>query len=253
MKDQVRRQLAATMRRLLHAASRRYPLGSPEPILVVAPHADDEVLGTAGLISAHVARGASVRIAVLTDNRHSHPGHPHFSPAQIGHRRQQETLAAALALGLPASAMHFLHAPDGQLDRLAPSTLAALLEDLVRLLREFRPTRVFVPYLGDGSTEHDAAHWHVRTALARTGLSPALWEYPVWAWWNPLRLARQLVRPEENYVLELGPTLPLKHRALACHATQLHPLPPWPHPALPPVLAELCTSPLEFLFHRPHP
>jgi len=252
MKELIRRRLGLTVAALLAAGSRPLPLRRG-PVLVIAPHPDDETLGCGGLIAVRRARGDETHVAVLTDGAASHPGHPFFSGTALARRRRQETLAAARQLGLDAGQVHFLDAPDGRLDRLAPAERRALQTALARLADAVRPREVFVPLLGDGSTEHDAAHWHTRTALALAGQSPLLWEYPVWAWWNPLRLTGRLLLPAGNHRLELGAVRAAKIRALACHATQLMPLPPWPEAVLPSVLAEFGTAAVEFYFHRPQP
>lgn len=47
------------------------PAWSPEdgPLLVVAPHPDDEVLGAGGLIRAWAARGARVSVLSVSDEK----------------------------------------------------------------------------------------------------------------------------------------------------------------------------------------
>ena len=51
------------------------------PILVLAPHPDDESLGCGGLIAQACAAGIEVHVAILTDGSMSHPNSAAF-PAQ---------------------------------------------------------------------------------------------------------------------------------------------------------------------------
>jgi LmbE family N-acetylglucosaminyl deacetylase len=246
MKDALRRLLGPLVARLLCFRSRPYPFG-PGPALVVAPHADDETLGCGGLLALKRARGEPVEVVFVTDSA----GSPEAAPAAgLAARRRREALAALAVLGTAAQHVHFLDAPDGRLNRLTPTESRRVLTALAAVLEKIRPAEVFLPYLGEGSTEHDAAGQLTRDAVAAAGLTPRLWEYPVWAWWNPVRLAGQLSKPAQNFTLRLGAARATKLSALACHASQLEPAGPRGEPSLPRTLAALCTGPVEFYFNR---
>ncbi len=242
MKEPLRRLLAHAMAALLRLGSRHYVL-RPAPVLVVAPHADDETLGCGGLLAAKASAGQRVAVAFLTDSAGA------GSSAALGRCRTGEACAALAALGLPPDSAHFLGAPDGRLDRLEPGEARALQDQLAELLRTVRPAEIFLPFLGGGSTEHDAAVRIGRAALAATGCTPVVWEYPVWAWWNALRLRGRLFRPGGNVRLELPPDwLARKRQALACHVSQTSPAGPEPAFVLPAVLRDRAASPTEFYF-----
>ncbi|SDS64097.1 PIG-L family deacetylase [Opitutus sp. GAS368] len=239
MKNVLRRVLGVGLAWLLRLRSQPYPF-PPGVALVLAPHADDETLGCGGLLALKQARGDAVRVVFVTDSAGS-PAVPGLSA-----RRRDEALAALATLGLAHDCAHFLGAPDGRLNSLAPAEGARLTAALAALLAKLQPAEVFVPYLGGGSSEHDATVQLARVALASAGMSPRVWEYPVWAWWNPARLAGQLAQPAQNFHLKLGAVRARKRAALTCHASQCAGRPP----ALPSVLAALCTGPVEFYFHR---
>jgi LmbE family N-acetylglucosaminyl deacetylase len=240
MKERARTLLARLVGHLLSLSSRPLPLTS-QPALIVAPHADDETLGCGALIAAKVARCAPVHVVFVTDSGAAGwSAEPNRAP-RAAHRRA-EALAALAALGLAAEHTTFLDAPDGELGRLALEVHTQAVERFAALLRALRPTEIFLPLLGEGSTEHDDAVWLTREALALAGARPTLWEYPVWAWWNALRLRRQLLRRDENFRLDATPWLDAKRRALACHASQL--------PHLPRALKDAAHAPCEFYFRR---
>jgi LmbE family N-acetylglucosaminyl deacetylase len=200
------------------------------------------------LLALKHARNEPVAVVFVTDSA----GSPEAGQAegQAGQRRR-EALAALAVLGVGAEHTHFLEAPDGRLNRLAPAESQRVLAAMASVLEKLRPAEIFVPYLGGGSTEHDAAVRLTRAAIAAAGLAPRLWQYPVWAWWDPRRLAGQLAKPAENFALRLGAARATKRAALACHASQCEPAGPQGSPPLPPALAALCTGPVEFYFHRP--
>lgn len=246
MKDYFRLLLGRLLARLLRMRSQPYPFPTGTA-LVLAPHADDETLGCGGLLAAKARRGDTVHVVFVSDSAGAPEDHP---PAELTGQRRAEGLASLAVLGVPALHVHFIAAPDGRLNRLPAAESARVQAALAELLRELQPAEIFVPYLGGGSTEHDATVALARSALAAAGLRPTVWEYPVWAWWDPRRLRRQLFRPAENFHLDLGAGRAIKCAALACHASQVTPRPPAGEPALPPVLAALCTGPVEFYFHR---
>jgi LmbE family N-acetylglucosaminyl deacetylase len=247
MKDAVRLALARVIGGLLRAQSRPYPFPSGTA-LIVAPHADDESLGCGGLLAAKAQRGDPVHVVFVTDSAAAPATTGVAARLGVAARRRGEALAALREFGVPAECAHFLDAPDGRLDRLGADGAAALHRRLSALLGQLEPDEIFLPYLGGGSTEHDAASWLVRAAIAAGGRSPAIWEYPVWAWWNPLRLRWQLSHARENCRLELGALRAVKRAGLARHASQTQPA---AAPLLPTVLVEACTGPVEFYFHRP--
>ncbi len=246
MKDFLRLLAGRLLAQLLRLRSRPFPF-RPGTLLVVSPHADDETLGCGGLLSLKCARGEPVAVVYLTDSAGSPEAGGHAAHAE---RRRLEALAALATLGVSTTQAHFLNAPDGRLNRLEPAERARLVNALSEQIGALRPAEILVPYWGGGSSEHDAAVLVARDALKNSGVPAIVWEYPIWAWWDPRRLTGQLRRPQENFRLELGSVRATKHAALACHVSQMAPAAPGDAPPLPPVLAKLATGPVEFYFLR---
>jgi LmbE family N-acetylglucosaminyl deacetylase len=246
LKEILRLTAVAAMRLGLRFFSRPYApaLGG---LLVVAPHADDETLGCGGLIAAQASAGRAVGVVFLTDSAGSHPGHPTVSPRALAEQRRAEARAALAVLGLRPEHAHYFDLPDGTLDRLQPAVQREAQERLTQLIRDLRPAEILVPFRGGGSTEHTAAWNLTRAALAAAGGGQLL-EYPIWAWSNPLRLRRRLGARSGNIRFRLGPWRAVKERALACHRSQVLPVPPAREPALPVSLARACCGPREFFF-----
>jgi LmbE family N-acetylglucosaminyl deacetylase len=241
VKELIRTAAAGLMARLLEAQSR--PLvPSDDPVLFVAPHADDEALGGAGLLIDRAARRRPTGVVFLSDSAAPHPSYGDASRHEIAARRQAEARSSLAVMGVEAPNIRFLDAPDGRLDRLVPAERERLQHDLRSVLDEFWPRQIFVPFLGGGSSEHDAAYWIVWEAVQAAGSQAFIWEYPIWAWWNPRRLLRQLSHPEENFRLAIGPHLERKTRAIAAHRSQI--------PLLPAALVRACRQRNEFYFRR---
>ncbi len=243
MKEFLRHRLADLIRELLVANSRPLPalVGGA---VIVAPHADDETLGGGALLASLATGPDPVHVVFVSDSADA-GWSTAATRAERAALRRAEALAALRELGLGAEHVTFLAAPDGELDRLAPETHADTVTRFAVVLARVRPAHLFLPLLGEGSTEHDAAGWLAREALARAGLAPVVWEYPVWAWWNALRLRRHLGRPDGNFRFATAPHAAAKQRALACHVSQL--------PHLPAALLRAAAAPDEFYFRRPFP
>lgn len=195
------------------AARRPQPRVSPPAIavvadtrlLVVAPHPDDETLGTGGLMQRVREAGGRVHVVYLTDG----DGYPEGvrvedhveSPTAAdyrgyGRRRRAEARAALNTLKLGRYSYTFLGFPDGGLCRLTrqywserrtayrspytrldrpprgeqivPATEYRgedLTQELARIIADYRPTLLLVPRREDQHADHCAAWYFVADAL----------------------------------------------------------------------------------------
>src|ERR1700722_11526713 len=57
------------------------------PLLVVAPHPDDEILGAGGLVQSWVASGGAVTVVSVTDGEAADPNHPQLDLVRRGELR----------------------------------------------------------------------------------------------------------------------------------------------------------------------
>ena len=86
-------------------------LSSTQDLLIIAPHPDDDVITSAGIIHAAVARGDDVKIVYMTNG-------DLYGGSSKGDLRQQETVASVAQVGLAEPNLIFLGYPDGALDIL---------------------------------------------------------------------------------------------------------------------------------------
>lgn len=200
-------------------------LRSDDRILVLAPHPDDEVAGCGGVLQQAAARGLAVRVVFFTHGDDAgwkyflFRKHPVFSPGafrRLGETRHDEAVRACARLGVPDSDLVFLGYPDagtlemfthrwngpaasrGPLtrslavpypDALRPGaryTGEEALLDMERVMRAFRPTRIFVSHPADHHPDHVAMWLFARAALwelgdtVRAGVHPYLVHYRDW-------------------------------------------------------------------------
>jgi LmbE family N-acetylglucosaminyl deacetylase len=179
------------------------PFTANDRVVIVAPHPDDEVLGTGGVIQQALAAGADVRVVYLTYGDHNQIAfklyrHTLFLRARqylaFGEQRHAEGTSATNLLGLPSDHLTFLGYPDWFTleiwrDSWDPADLvrsdstratavpykdafgyqhpyraASIEADMVTLLRKFRPTIIFVPHPADSNRDHRAAANFLRLA-----------------------------------------------------------------------------------------
>ena len=97
------------------------PLAGHQRLLILAPHCDDETLGSAGLIQAALRQNMEVKVVIATngdgfrfatmeDFHRLYARHQDF--IRMGAQRQQESLSALDLLGLSPSQVVFLSYPD---------------------------------------------------------------------------------------------------------------------------------------------
>ncbi|MEL7388157.1 MAG: PIG-L deacetylase family protein [Pseudomonadota bacterium] len=128
---------------------------SGRSVLVVAAHADDEVLGCGGAIAKHVAVGDHVSICFMTDGVGAREHGKKEAAA-----RQSAAKAAIAELGVTQFEQHAF--PDNQMDTVPCLTIAKAVEAQVQLRQ---PDIVYTHHSGDLNVDHRATHEAVMTAL----------------------------------------------------------------------------------------
>lgn len=251
-KGLVRRLVVKLCRLVLKFVSSPYRLDDGVT-LVIAPHQDDETLGCGGLIARKRNEGLPVHVVFLTDGSASHPNHPKFTADAIAALRNQEARKSLSILGVESCAIHFLNEPDGTLSTLSTERHTALVQQLKRLIIEINPHKILLPVHGDGSSEHEAAFQFVISAVKCSGLSCELWQYAVWAWWNPILLLRLVFLQPHRHRLPLEDYKLVKERALANYCSQTEPLAPWTEATLPAELLNQFRGDAEYFFQYRSP
>ena len=247
MKELMRRAAIAFCRSVLRCTSQPYCVRDGT-VVVFAPHQDDETLGCGALIARRRNEGLPVHVVFVTDGSASHPGHPRLAPAALAALRQREAREVLAVLGVESGAIHFLNEPDGTLESISTARRSTLVARIAGLLDQTRPTEIFLPCSPDGSSEHDATFEFVAEGLQRAGVRPAIWQYPVWAWWNPVLILEKMVFARSCHRVAGEDFTAIKQAALARYRSQIEPLPPQTVPALPHGLVTIFRSDIEYFF-----
>lgn|GEM_PF-1856390 len=118
------------------------------PVLVLAAHPDDEVIGAGGMLTHHAARGHEVVVVHATDGAQGDPGQR--EAGDIRAVRRAEGVEALRRLGVGA-ARHW-DMPDGQL----PEHLDDLTRRVEEVIREVQPKTFYSFHAGEGHRDHRA-------------------------------------------------------------------------------------------------
>ncbi len=193
--------------------------------LIISPHQDDETLGCGGVIALKRDQGVSVHVAFVTDGAASHVWHPKFANGEIAPVRQQESLEALEILGVPSENVHFLNQPDGQLKWIETDRQQQIINQLTDLIHFTQPEEIYVTHAQDRSSDHEVTHGLVERAIAASGQTIDLIQYPIWILWKPV-LGQDLSLTELAGLrrLAIKPVIDRKTKALQAYRSQYLPI-----------------------------
>lgn len=190
-------------------------------VAVAAPHPDDESLGCGGLLALLATAGQAADVLILTDGSRSHPDSRSYPAAQLAALREQETLSALAALGLPSGAAHFLRFGDCALPKEGTSEFTGACRRLHKILEDIAPDTLLVPWRRDPHCDHEATWRLLRGAAAQLASAPHWLEYPIWAWEHAAEDAAPRAGEAVAWRLDISPVLARKQQAIAQHRSQM--------------------------------
>ncbi len=147
--------------------------------LIIAPHPDDEILGTTNLIKKKLKSREKIKIIYLTNGDALDPKDPQKSQ-HYGFYRLQESRRATRRLGLTQNDLYFLGFPDAYSDKLPDEnsikskftkrdktyrtsyfpnlkySRASLKNALKKLLNQIKPTEIYFTSEDDNNVDHSA-------------------------------------------------------------------------------------------------
>ncbi len=213
------------------------------PMLILAPHPDDETLGCGGLIATASQMRLHPRVAYLTDGAASHPGSRAWPRRRLAAARHHEALEALRVLGAPSSDVLFLGWPDAAPHEPGSAPYAETLLTLIDALRRAGARSIWAPWAQESHGDHVAAARLAEEAARAAGL--VVMSYLVWGWADPSLSGA--AHPGEVWTLDCPRTVPRRRRALSCHRTQTTSLIDDASQAfrIPPQLAALTERPAE--------
>lgn len=125
-------------------------------VLVVAPHADDEVLGVGGTIAKYIDEGNEVYVCVMTT------GHSSMFPQEVLDKLRNEAIEAHKFLGINQT--YFLDLPAVMLSEVPKHEVNKKINGVID---EVQPDVVFIPHFGDMHLDH-----YIVSQAAMVGVRP---------------------------------------------------------------------------------
>ncbi|MDD5492778.1 MAG: PIG-L family deacetylase [bacterium] len=248
---------------------------SADRILVLAPHPDDEAIGTGGVIQQAAKAKIPLQVVLFTNGDHNewafivyekHPVLTRKEFIKMGEIRRKESLNGLSLLGLSLEQVVFLGYPDfGTLEiftkywgsakpykdiltqinhvpynyALSPGSIYTgenILRDLKKVIREFKPTKIFVSHPVDFNRDHKGLYLFTQVALwdlAGEIKLPEVYPYIIHVrkWPNPLgdhrelglNIPKKLINAPLNwYELKLDQNQEnIKYSAIKCYRSQI--------------------------------
>lgn len=193
------------------------------PVLVVAAHPDDEVLGCGGTIAKYALEGRPVHVLLLADGESSRESSKDLGFGELIKTRNSSAEKAAELLGV--SSLKICGFPDNRLDSVDILDLVKVIEQSIR---DILPGTVFAHHYGDVNVDHRRVHEGV---LAACRPQPGhcvkelfFFEIPSSTEWRTPNSATAFV---PNYFVNIEKFIDSKKEALMAYATEMR---EFPHP-----------------------
>jgi LmbE family N-acetylglucosaminyl deacetylase len=204
-------------------------MAAKRPVLVIAAHPDDEILGCGATAARLVREGREVHFAILGEGITSR--HAQRDAADADQLAQLHRQAHAAAANVGVKQVHLHQLPDNRLDTVPLLEVVKLVEDLVDRIQ---PEVIYTHHAGDLNVDHGVIHRAVLTATRPMAGQPVreiyAFEVPSSTEW-----AFQRIQPafRANVFVEVTTTIELKIAAMECYQSEAR---KFPHPRSPEAL-----------------
>ena len=204
-----------------------------DSVLVIAAHADDEVLGCGGTIARYVSEGSDVHILVLADGVTARDAD--YQPkSRLRDVEDREAVARNAASILGASPPIFLRLPDNRCDSVP---LIEVVKKIEKVVDSLRPETIFTHHANDLNVDHRVAHIATLTASRP---QPGMCVRSIYAFenlssteWAPAGLGEKF---HPTRYVDIGAHTQAKLEALAAYYTEVR---SFPHPRSPEAVESL--------------
>ena len=179
--------------------------------MVVAPHADDEVLGCGGSIARHVAKGDDVYVVIVSEVA------PPIWAAEVANEIRKECENATSCLGVKkVIRMGF------QAVALESVPRVEFTGAFIRLIQEIKPEVAYIPHRGDMQIDHkvtaDAAMVALRPKYAHVVKKIYAYEVLSETGWDIPNTTNEFI---PNVYNDISDYIGKKIEALSCYKSQI--------------------------------
>jgi LmbE family N-acetylglucosaminyl deacetylase len=189
-------------------------------ILIVAPHADDEILGCGGIISKYLNNGDKVFIVIVTN---ANIGAPELFSIDDIHNVRNEALEAHKLLKVTKTFFLDFPAP-----RLETHPSYEISNALIKIIYENSIDTIFIPHKGDIHRDHTVVYYSCLVAARPINNCPVKrilsYETLSETEWSPPNASDVFI---PNVFIDITEFLPNKLKAMSCFFSQIKQA---PHP-----------------------
>lgn len=188
-------------------------------ILIIAPHADDEILGCGATIAKAVANGNNVIVLICTN---ASVGAPELFSVETIQTVRNEALASHASIGVRNTIFWDLPAP--ALDQYPSYKIS---NNILLLIREHNIDTVYIPHRGDCHKDHRIIHEAAMVACRPLPNSPVkrIYAYETLSeteWGEPIATDFFIPTKYQTFTEE---EFERKIEAMSCFQSQLHSFP----------------------------
>lgn len=137
-----------------------------QKVMVFSPHPDDETIACGGYIAESVARGAEVKIVLVTDG----------DKRNLKDLRYSEFETATGILGVPVDHLVFLNYPDGKLAQQSETELENIFQNQID---SYHPDIILYPHPSDTHKDHAITSKIVEKILEQSSNKKIAYKYLV--------------------------------------------------------------------------
>ena len=172
-------------------------------VLIIAPHADDEVLGVGGTIQWHNHKGHEVYVCVVTNRVIDHKIDKDYF---LETKKNAENAKSILGI----KKYLYCNLKDEHLDE----SLIEVIMPIEKIINEVRPDIVYIPNESDTNQDHRAVFWACRVACRKID-KLIIYEVPSS---TPSFNANLYVKLSEEFMQN-------KIKAMDCYESEVRPYP----------------------------
>jgi N-acetylglucosamine malate deacetylase 1 len=194
----------------------------PTSAVILAPHADDEAMGCAGLMARLADAGSRVHVVYLAVDGFHHYG----LDRTTGYAERVTEIEHVLALFGERCSYEIVYGDQDLIEQLDTVARRDLVDRFERVLNEHRPELLLLPALPDYDQDHQAVG-----AAAHAAARPIAQQFGKWL--VPQVLAYEMAKiqwaatplPRFAAFCDVTPVMETKLEAVRRYATQLRPSP----------------------------
>ena len=191
------------------------------PVLVMAPHPDDESLGCGGTIVKLQQLGYPAHVLFVSDGTMSHPHSASYPAPRLRDLRESEARNALHVLGMDADACTFMRLPDRRVPTADEPGFTDAVAGVTELLNRLKPATLLMPWQRDPHPDHRAC-WQIGWQAAQEATSqPRILEYLIWLW--ELGTPDDLPQPDTTKIwrVDIADVIRQRDQAIAAHRSQV--------------------------------